>query len=162
MLCTVRHLWPSGAHFFFNCYRHWSSLVLQNENVTASFMHSKGDVTQRDPLKMIQYRIEILLLIKKLKWEIPDVTKPWYTDNVGSLGTFTRIETYFNSLTLQVPGRRYYTKPSKSLMIVHLENIKAGKQLRHVMDLRCARVHIILGVTQEVTGPRAIGRDSVR
>ena len=28
MIWTVRHLWPSGARFFFNCYRHWSSLVL--------------------------------------------------------------------------------------------------------------------------------------
>ena len=26
---------------FFNYYRHWSSLVLQNSNRTASFMHSR-------------------------------------------------------------------------------------------------------------------------
>ena len=77
MLWKVRHLWPSGARFFFNCYRHWSSLVLRNRNGTASFLHSKEGVTQGDPLAMIAYRIGILPLIKNLKREIPDVTQPW-------------------------------------------------------------------------------------
>eukprot|EP00957_Ditylum_brightwellii_P017652 1329895-Ditylum_brightwellii.AAC.1 len=26
MLWTVRHRWPSGARFMFNCYRHWAIL----------------------------------------------------------------------------------------------------------------------------------------
>ena len=73
MLWTVRHLWPSGARFVFNCHRHWSSLVLRNENGTTSFLHSKEGVTQGDPLSMIAYRICILPLIKNLKREIPDV-----------------------------------------------------------------------------------------
>ena len=35
MLWTVCHLWPSGAHFDFNCYYHWSLLVLRNRNRTS-------------------------------------------------------------------------------------------------------------------------------
>jgi hypothetical protein len=27
-LCTVRHLWPAGARFVFNCYKQSSTLVL--------------------------------------------------------------------------------------------------------------------------------------
>ena len=28
MLWTVRHIWPSGARFPLNCYRHWAQLLL--------------------------------------------------------------------------------------------------------------------------------------
>ena len=28
-LWTVRHLWPSGARFTFNCYRHWTMLLVR-------------------------------------------------------------------------------------------------------------------------------------
>ena len=76
---------------------------------------------------MIAYRIGILPLINNIKREIPDVTQPWYADNSGALGMFARIETYFDSLTRQGPGRVYYPKLSKSVLIVHLENIEVGK-----------------------------------
>ena len=94
MLWTVRHLCPSGARFIFNCYHHWSSIVLRNGNGTASFLHSKEGVTQRDSLGMIAYGIGILPLIKNTKLDIPDVTKPWYSDNARALGTLARIETH--------------------------------------------------------------------
>ena len=44
ILWMVRHSWPSGAHFVFNFYRHWSSLVFRNGNGTASFLHNKEGV----------------------------------------------------------------------------------------------------------------------
>ena len=76
---------------------------------------------------MIACRIGILPLIKNPKQEIPDITQPWYADDAGALGTFTRIETHFNSSTRQGPGHGYYPKPSKSLLIMHPENIETGK-----------------------------------
>ena len=75
MLWKVRHLWPSGARFVFNCYCHWSSLVLRNRNGAASFLHSREGVTQGDPLSMVSYCIGIPPLIKNLKVEFPDVTQ---------------------------------------------------------------------------------------
>ena len=99
MMWTVIHLWPPGACFVFNCYCHWSSLVFRNGNGTASFLHSKEGVTHGDTPVMIACGIGILPLIKNLKLEGPDVTQTWYTDDTRSLGMFTRIETYFNSLT---------------------------------------------------------------
>ena len=128
MLWAVRHLWMSGASFVFNCYHHWSSLVLRNGNGTASFLHSREVVTQGDPIKMITYGIVILPLINNLKREIPDVTQPWYADAAGYLSKFARIETYFDSLTRQVPGRGYYYELSNSILIVHSENIDARKE----------------------------------
>ena len=67
MLCTVRHLWTYGAQFFFNCYIHWSSLVLWNTNGAASFIHSREGATPGDPLAMIVYGIGIPPLIKNTK-----------------------------------------------------------------------------------------------
>ena len=127
ILWTVHNLCPSGYCFVFNCYYRWSSLVLGNRNETASFLNSREVVMQGDPLEMISYGIGILPLIKNLKWEIHDVTQTWYTDYAGSLGTFVKIETYFNSLTLQGLGGGYHPKSSKSILIVHPENIKVGK-----------------------------------
>ena len=31
MLWTVRHRWPAGARFAFNCYRHWAQLLLHQQ-----------------------------------------------------------------------------------------------------------------------------------
>ena len=50
---------------------------------------------------MIAYGISILPLIKNLKQDISDIPKPCYTDDSGSLGTFSIIETYFDSLIHQ-------------------------------------------------------------
>ena len=108
MIWTVRNLWPSGARFVFNFYRHWSLLVLLNGNCMASFLYIKEGVTQGYPLEMIVYGIRIFPPIKNLKWEIPDITHPWYAGDAGVLGTFTRIETCFYLLTCQGPGRGYY------------------------------------------------------
>ena len=120
MLWTVRHLWPSGASFVFNCYHHWSLLFFWNGNGMASILHSREGVTQGDHVTMIAYGIGILPHIKHLKWAIPDVTKPWYAGNVGDLGTFARLETYFDSLARQGPGRGYHPESNKSVLIVRL------------------------------------------
>ena len=53
-------------------------------------------MTKGVPLAMIAYGIGIILLIKNPKRDIPDVTQPWYDDDAGALGTFARLETYFD------------------------------------------------------------------
>ena len=128
MMWTVRHLWPPGARFLFYCDRHWSLIVLQNMNGTTIFLHTKEGVTQGYPLEMIAYGIVIIPLIKNIKQEIHDVTQTWYADDTGALGTFAIIDTYFDSLTHQGPRRRYYPKPSKSVLIVRPENLEARKE----------------------------------
>ena len=65
----------------------------------ASFLHSNEGVTQGEPLAMTTYGIGILPLIKNLRQEIHDVTYTWYADDAKDLGTFARLETYFDSLT---------------------------------------------------------------
>ena len=76
---------------------------------------------------MITYRIGIIPLIKNLKWKIPDVKHPWYADNVRALGTSATLEKYFDSLTCQGPVWGYHPDPTKSVLIVRLENLEAGR-----------------------------------
>ena len=116
--------------------------------MTASFMHSREGAIQGDPLTMSKYGICILPLMKNCKREIPDATQPWYADNSGALGRLARIETYFNSITRQGLGNRCYSEPSKSVLIVHPENLEARKEFgsRHgfkvVMSARYLRGYI--------------------
>ena len=92
-----------------------------------SFLHSREGVMQGDPLAMMNYIIGVLPLIKQLKSEYPDVTQPWFTDNAGALGTFNKIEYYLNLLIWFGPGRGYYPKPLKIILIVHPKNPASGK-----------------------------------
>ena len=94
----------------------------------ASILHNRESVTQGDSLTMIVYGIGILPLIKNLKQEIPDVKHPWYTDGTGALGTLSILQIYFDSLARQGPGPGYHPKPTKSVLIVHPENIKKRKE----------------------------------
>ena len=55
MLWTVRHKWPSGARFSFNCYRHWATLVIRAGYGTGNFLYSKEVVTQGYTLEMVAY-----------------------------------------------------------------------------------------------------------
>ena len=93
---------------------------------------------------MIAYRIRILPLIKNLRREIPDVTQLWYADDAGALGTFTRLETYFDFLTRQGTGRGYPPELTKSVLIVRLKNIEAGKVFGRRHGFRvCTGTHYI-------------------
>ena len=124
---TVCNLCPSRARFVFNCYSHWSSLVLRNGNGKASFLHSREGATQWVQSVKDYLRYGYPPTYKTPEWDITDITQPWYADNAGALGTFAIIETYLNLLMRQVPGTGYNTKPSKSILIVHPRDIKAGK-----------------------------------
>ena len=77
MLWAVWHEWTGGAQFTFNCYRHWSTLVVRDTvDGSGHFLHSKEGVTQGDPIAMITYGIGVLPLIRDLKRAHPCVTQP--------------------------------------------------------------------------------------
>ena len=128
ILWTVRHLWPSGARFSFNCYRHWSSLMIRRDDgYEADFLMSKEGVTQGDPLSMILYGIGMLPLTKLLKKEIPDCIQPWYADDAGAGGSFEAIEDFFNLLVEEGPARGYFPEPTKSILVVKPQLVEAAK-----------------------------------
>jgi hypothetical protein len=127
MLYTVRHEWPSGARFVFNCYKHWATLVLRSNNGTGAFIYSKEGVTQGDPDSMFAYGIGILPLIRILKAEFPAVEQPWYVDDAGAGGRFIEICHFFCKLEeIGSSYRYYYPEPSKSILVVPQHNLEAN------------------------------------
>ena len=69
MLWTLRHCWPAGARFAFNCYRHWAQLLLrQSGELPITIMITEG-FTQSDPLSMVLYGITLAPLAEELKGE---------------------------------------------------------------------------------------------
>ena len=46
IIWDLRHEWPSGAQFTFNCYRHWATLVVRDtEDRSGHFLHIKEGVS---------------------------------------------------------------------------------------------------------------------
>ena len=76
---------------------------------------------------MVAYGIGLPPLIKRLKLAHTDIAQPWYVDDTGALCTLDNIGLYFNSLKRYGLGHGYYPEPSKSVVIVHLDNLAAGK-----------------------------------
>ena len=124
MFWAVRHEWPSGVQFMFNCYRHWSTLVVQEKgDRSGHLLHSKKGVTQGDPLAMIAYGIWVLPLISELQGAHPPVTQPWYADEAGAGGKFKNILKHIRDLQAREPSRGYYSEPTKSIFVVATGNI---------------------------------------
>ena len=69
-----------GAQFSFNCCHHWATLVIRTGDGAGHFLYSKEEVTQGDPLAMVEYGLGILPLIYELRTDHPSVTQPWYAD----------------------------------------------------------------------------------
>ena len=128
MFWTVCHLWLYGAPFVSNCYRHWSSLVLQNGKGADRFLYIREGVTEIYLLAMVEYGIRVLLLIKQLGAEFTDFIQSWYADNSIALSMFEKIKLYFNYLKLFRPGCGYYPEPSKTILIAHQNNLEEMKQ----------------------------------
>ena len=64
MVWATRHIWPTGARFLFNIYRHHAVLVMRGDKKSSTvFLHSKEGITQGCPLAMLGYGLLILPLI---------------------------------------------------------------------------------------------------
>ena len=69
-------------------------------------------------LAVVAYGVGVLQLIKWLKEAYPDVIYPCYAGKEGALGTYEKIELYFNFLKRFGHIRGYYPKTSKSVLTV--------------------------------------------
>jgi hypothetical protein len=145
MFWTLRHEWPSGARFAFNCYRHWAILVVRGENGHALFIESKEGVTQGDPLAMAAYGILLLPLIRQLKREIPEVSQPWYADDAGAGGNFDSLRRYFERLQEIGPSRGYFPEPSKSILVVLEHNREKAESSFHDLGFKVCNGSRYLG-----------------
>ena len=146
MLWAVRHEWPSGAQFTFNCYRHWATLVVRDiGDGSGHFLHSKEGVTQGDPLAMIAYGIGVLPLIRELWNAHPWVTQPWYADDAGAGGKFTNIMEHLRDLQARVPARGYYPDPTKRILVVDPGNVARAEEHFRRLGIKVVTGHRYLG-----------------
>ena len=81
MLWTVRHLWPEGAMFTFNYYRHWAQLLLRQPGDPPVTILIREGVTQGDPISMVLYGINLILLVEELKAADPGLLYHFYADD---------------------------------------------------------------------------------
>jgi Reverse transcriptase (RNA-dependent DNA polymerase) len=115
MLWVVSHEWPSGARFVFNCYRHYTTMVIRSNDRTGAFILSKEGVTQGDPLSMVVYVLGLLPLIRQLKQAFPAIKHTWYADDALAASSFMRIRSFFNCLQRIGPAYGYFPEPRKSV-----------------------------------------------
>ena len=146
MLWAIWHECPSGAHFTFNCYRHWDKLVVWDTgDGSGHFLHSKEGVIQGDPLAMIAYDIGVLPLIRELRNAHPWVTQPWYANDAGAGGTFQQIQGHFQDLQARGPDRGYYPEPTKSILVMAPGNIARDEEHFRGLGIRVVTGHRNLG-----------------
>lgn len=60
----------------------------------------------------------------KLKITVPDCMQPLYADDAGAGEDFEDINEFFKVLQLYGPARGYFTKPTKSILVVKLESVE--------------------------------------
>ena len=122
VLWNVRHLWPRGARFVFNCYCYWAALILTGFGV----LFSQEGVTQGDPLSMVIYSLAVLPLIQHL------ATHPnhqmWYADDSSNAGSFDGIEEWYLDLAAEGPKIGYQPEPTKSILVVSEKNFSKAER----------------------------------
>ena len=87
MLWTMWHLWPAGARFAFNCYRHWAQLLpCQPEEPPVTILNGEG-VTQGDPISMVLYGIALVPLAEEIRAADPGLLSPFCADDAAFDGS---------------------------------------------------------------------------
>ena len=113
MLLTIRHCWSKGSHFSFNCYHH-QLLIIRNRGNSATLLHSKGGITQGNPLAIKLFGTALTTLVELLQKDYPDVLIPWYADDAAIVGPVKRNAQLLNQITKYGPDYGYYPEPAKS------------------------------------------------
>ena len=127
MLWTIRHEWPQGALFSFNCYKHWIRLVVHDPSGELIIIYSKTGVTQGDPPAMLLYALGLLPLIRLLKAEFPDLRfHCWFADDGSTAGDISRMCEFFNQLARFGPRYGYHPQATKSILIVPSSRIPSA------------------------------------
>ena len=129
MLWMVRHRWPARVRFLFNCYRHWSQLLLLHPGDTPVILLIREGVTQGDPLLVVLYDITLVPLSEELRDADPTLLLPFYADDAAFEGSSRRSAAQLQLMIYQGTERGYFPEPAKSLFIAcNPEDKEAAKK----------------------------------
>ena len=113
MLQTLRHHWPAGTRFAFNCYKHWAQILLHQPGDAPVILLIREGVTQVDPLLMVLYGITLAPLAEDLRDMEPTLLPPFYFDDAAFDGSVWWSAAQLRLLMDRGLGRGYFHKPSK-------------------------------------------------
>ena len=117
ILCTVRHRFPAGARFAFNCYRHWAQLLLHQPGELPVTILSREGFTQGEPLSMVLHMITLIHLAEELQSADLGLLSQFYANNAAFDGPEQRSAQLIKLLMRRGPERGYFPEPAKSLFI---------------------------------------------
>ena len=109
MLWTVHHHWQAGAMFAFNCYMHWSQLLLCQPGDALVIILSLEGVIQGDPISMLLYGITLVPLEEDLKDMDLTVMSHFCADDAAFDGLTRRSVAQLKMLMDRGPDRGYFT-----------------------------------------------------
>ena len=118
MLWTVRHRYPAGARFSFNCNSRWVHLLLRQPGYAPVVLLIREGVTQVDPLSMVLYRTTLVPMAEYLMDADPTLMSPFYADDVVFYGPSRRSAAQLHLLMDWWSDRGYFPKPSELLFIL--------------------------------------------
>ena len=117
MMWTVQHCWMAGGRFAFNCYRHWSQLLLHHPGEPPVTILSREGITQGDPLSMVLYSITLVPLTEELRVADLGLLSTIYADDAVFDGLARQSAQLLKMLSKRGPDRGYLPDPAKSLFI---------------------------------------------
>ena len=118
MLYVTRYLWPHGARYAYNCYKHWSVVLFHDPTSgIATKIFSATGVVQGCPLSMYLYSLTTVPLIQRLQREFSSLLHLWYADDGNIAGPFDQIQCFLSRLTNLGKPYGYYVQPSKCQLI---------------------------------------------
>ena len=118
MLWRVRNLWPAGASFTFNCYRHWAQIFLRQPGNAPVILMSREGVTKGETLLMVLYDITLVLLAEELRDTNPTLFSTFYPDDAEFDGLAWRSAAQLRLLIDWDQDRGYFPEPAKLIFIV--------------------------------------------
>ena len=134
MLWTMRHRWPAGFRFAFNCYKHWAQLLLCHPGELPVTILSREGFTQGEPLSMVLYGITLVPLAEDLRAADPGILSPFYVDDAAFDGSARHSVQLLKLLMNRGPDRGYFPEPAKSLFISDTPGQEAAAKREFVAE----------------------------
>ncbi|KAL7526948.1 hypothetical protein ACHAXR_001723, partial [Thalassiosira sp. AJA248-18] len=87
MLWQTRHLWSHASWFVFNCYKHFTIIVVRNEPGTNPYIiQGQEGVMQGDTFGINFYGVTLTPLCEKMALVIIKALQAWYDDDASGTG----------------------------------------------------------------------------
>jgi hypothetical protein len=148
MLWNVRHKWPKGSRFAFNCYRHFNLVIVRKGNAQPAhvIVHQEG-LSQGDPLSMILYGVALLPLAERLRRAVPEAVIPMYADDAAGVGRFDHSAKCLDFLMEEGPYYGYFPEAEKTRVICSLADEPEARAafLSRGISVTCSRGERYLG-----------------